>query len=276
MKKRLIVLVSFFALMFSSIGAEEKFSLLGSKDVFSLNPVTDSLLLGAGISLCSTDIVLDKVVHLNQTDFFGAFTLSVENVNAFDRFFMKDYSKSLDYLSTGLEALSVLTPLVLLGTSKSEWFTIGAMYSETILFAYGFKELGKLLVNRARPYSYFWGTYPLSKLTEGDWNDSFFSGHSTLSFAAATFTSYAFCKYFPDSKWKIPVVVLSYTLASATSVLRVMSGNHFATDVIVGAAIGTATGFLVPFLHTLGLNGNINSKVSASIMPTGVNFEIKL
>lgn len=42
---------------------------------------------------------------------------SIEDVNAFDRMFMNDYSKPLDYASTGLEALSVLMPLCLLGTS---------------------------------------------------------------------------------------------------------------------------------------------------------------
>lgn len=290
MKKKLIILFISSVLCSNLFFAEEvqlaektRVSdnlIFGSGEVFKLNSVTDSILLGGGIILASTDLVLDKIVKLNQVDFStdlfkSGNCFSKDEVNSFDRLFMNDYSKTLDYLGTGFEGLSLLTPLCLLTVSSDEWFTIGTMYAETLIFAYGFKELGKLVVNRARPYMYY-DNYPTSKTEDGDWNDSFFSGHSTLSFAAASFASFVYCNYFPDSDWKVSVVALSYTLACTTSVLRVLSGNHFVTDVLVGAVVGTATGLLVPYLHTLTSTGKNKSNFSAFVMPTGVRFEIKL
>lgn len=57
------------------------------------------------------------------------------------------------------------------------------------------------------------------------------SGHSSISFAIAT----AFAEEFADKKWVAP---LAYTLAGLTSISRVYDNRHWATDVVVGAALG--------------------------------------
>lgn len=269
MKKKYFILVSIIILFSSLIFANSENN---SYKQFNLNPTLDFSLLGGGITLFAVDSIIADV---NQEKFSETKIFDKNNVNGFDRFLMNDYSKKMHYVSTAFEALTVLTPLTLIPAGKEEWFTIGTMYAETMLWAYGFKELGKALVTRARPYMYF-DNYPEDKVKEGDWDDSFFSGHTTMSFAAATFTTYAFCKYFPNSSWKIPIIVFSYSLATATSALRIMGGNHFATDVIVGAVIGSATGFLVPFLHTIDYTKSKNKKVAANVMPTGFIFRIAL
>ena len=48
---------------------------------------------------------------------------------------------------------------------------------------------------------------------------------------------------------KIPFAVGCYGLATAVSALRVASGKHWPTDVVAGAAVGSAIGWVVPFLH---------------------------
>ena len=73
------------------------------------------------------------------------------------------------------------------------------------------------------------------------------------------------------------MIISSYALASAVGISRVASGNHFITDVLCGAAIGTCCGIVVPFLHTL--NAKINSKsdkVQTSFSPFGVDFVVRL
>ena len=57
----------------------------------------------------------------------------------------------------------------------------------------------------------------------------------------------------------------SLSLAVATGVQRILSGNHFITDVLAGAAIGSLTGFVVPFLHTLPKSKNLE----VAVVPTG-------
>ena len=155
---------------------------------------------------------------------------------------------------------------------SSEWLTIGTMYLETILIANGIKEWTKLLVYRPRPYMYF-DDYPQEKVEDGDWNCSFPSGHTTLAFAGAAFTTMVFCQCFPDSKWKYAVAGGAFGIAAVTGGLRMASGNHFLTDVLVGAVIGTACGFAVPYMHTKSFYGNFQKKsggARAAVTPAGL------
>jgi len=170
-------------------------------------------------------------------------------VNPFDRPLMNPYSPEIDEFGTYLGIVSALAPSVLLAAPQDQWLTIGAMYAETMALAYGVKELGKLCFSRARPFMYF-DEYPREAVEDWDWNKSFPSGHTTLAFAGATFARYVFGEYFPGSRWKIPVIGSSYLLALGTASCRVASGDHFLTDVIVGAVAGTACGFLVPWMHS--------------------------
>ena len=146
------------------------------------------------------------------------------------------------------------------------------MYTETALIANGIKDITKLIVDRPRPYMYFDG-YPQKEIEERDWCKSFPSGHTTMAFTAAAFNTYVFSKYFPDSPWRFVVAGGSYAIAVTTAALRLASGNHFATDVLTGAAIGTLCGFLVPYLHTLN-TGKADKQgqaqtLSAQVVPNG-------
>ncbi len=193
-----------------------------------------------------------------------SFPLDESEVNSFDRLFMNSYNETLDNTATVLEVVSLLTPAVLLTEDTDQYFKIGVMYLETAAIAFGARTFLKHLVERPRPYMYY-PNYP----QEDDWNRSFPSGHTLMSFAGASFASYVFCKYNPGSKWNIPVTVTTYAIAATTAALRVASGNHFVTDVLAGAAIGTAIGIGVPALHTLFAEKDI--EVSAS--PFGLVFK---
>jgi membrane-associated phospholipid phosphatase len=43
--------------------------------------------------------------------------------------------------------------------------------------------------------------------------------------------------------------VVLYGAATGVGALRVAAGKHFPTDIIVGAVLGSAIGWLVPTLH---------------------------
>ncbi len=234
--------------------------------VFELNPRKDGLLFAGGILLSGSDLLLDNVLEVNQQEYKGN-TYDKNDVNAIDRFFMHQYSKNRDTAADCTLVASMASPLVLLATDKETWVTNAVMYAETLLIANGLKELTKLAVTRIRPYMYYdSSTYPDEDVKEGDFANSFPSGHSTMAFAGATFASYTFCKYFPHSPWKIPVVAGSYGLAATTAILRLSSGNHFLTDVLTGAALGVGTGFLVPWLHKINTE---NDSVKLSVLPQG-------
>ncbi|GAA4335669.1 phosphatase PAP2 family protein [Flaviaesturariibacter amylovorans] len=71
----------------------------------------------------------------------------------------------------------------------------------------------------------------------GSTNSAFPSGHTTVSFAAAT----VFAEMYPDRKW---VPVLSYSVATLVGLSRITENRHWATDVLAGAALGYLTGRL--------------------------------
>lgn len=248
------------------------FNFWGSGKTFALNPLTDSALLGTGLLLSGGDLILDNALKLNRQEYKGEF-YDKDDVNSFDRFFMQSYSKKLDLAGDLLLVATMATPAVLATTQKEEWLTCGVMYAETLLIANGIKEITKLCVNRARPYMYYDSeTFPESDIDDGDWANSFPSGHCAMAFAGATFTSYTFCKYFPDSPWRFPVVASSFAMAAGTAALRFASGNHFVTDVLTGAVIGSAVGFLVPWLHTFNTKNDLNLALRADGFSVAVRF----
>ncbi len=248
------------------------FYIWGKKEVFALDPVTDGILLGTGLTLTKTELLLDKVFKVNRQKYNGA-RFNKADVPGFERPFMNQYSLVLDYTGDFLMFTAMVTPTVLFATEKSEWLTCAAMYAETVLIANGITELAKIGINRTRPFMYFdEDTYPDKDVKSGDWAKSMPSRHSTMAFAGAAFTTYTFCKYFPDSNWRIPVVAGSYSLALLTAAFRVASGNHFITDTLTGAAIGTAVGFLVPWLHTFNTTHDVNVSLQADGFAVAVKF----
>lgn len=91
---------------------------------------------------------------------------------------------------------------------------------------------------------------------------SFPSGHAMRSFALATTVS----GFYPDKKW---VGIVSYSLATITSAGRVISKEHWASDVIVGAALGYFIGRGV-----VKFNEKIGNISSVDVQPIATNYGI--
>lgn len=169
-------------------------------------------------------------------------------IPGFDRWAMTAYSKSLDLSSEVFTFASMALPAaLLLEAPREDWVSIGAMYAGSLFLSWGLKHLGKTLIERQRPYMYFDG-YPESEVENGDFNQSFPSGHAALAFAGASFFSYVLGRYCEDPSRKIPLIAASFACAVGASALRVASGNHFPSDVAAGAAIGIFSGVAVPWL----------------------------
>jgi membrane-associated phospholipid phosphatase len=120
--------------------------------------------------------------------------------------------------------------------------------AEATLMASASSGISTASTGRPRPYMY--GTEaPLAVRQSGDGGLSFFSGHTATAFALTTATFVTLHRLHPDDRW--PWLVLAGgTLASGfVGATRVLAGAHFPTDVLAGAAVGTAFGLLVPALH---------------------------
>ena len=201
--------------------------------------------------------------------------LDRNDVNAFDRWLMFPYNYGLDVAHIPLVSLSLastmLPPLILgWGNQRGNfgtWLTYGVMFSQAFLFAYGINEIIAYSVNRYLPRMYFDGD---SDFNLGGFDMSFPSTTASAVFMSATFLSVTFSQEFPNSRWRIPIIVGSYTLATGTAATRIFSGMHFATDVLSGAVIGSFFGWLIPTLHRRADDDSFSSvPIGNRLKPTG-------
>jgi membrane-associated phospholipid phosphatase len=178
-------------------------------------------------------------------------------VNALDRPATGNDSRAASRASHYLLASSILTPYligaadVLASDPEDGWSGYGKdsfVLFETLSVNLLFNQLVKYTVRRPRPYAYNPDHDPAHR-TGVEASLSFYSGHTSTAFAAATCGSYLFTLRHPDSLWTIPVWLGTHALAGATGILRVQAGKHFWTDVLVGAVAGSAFGLLIPWLH---------------------------
>jgi membrane-associated phospholipid phosphatase len=199
-------------------------------------------------------------------------SLNRNDINGFDRSLMFSYNEILDMISDyGVYGMLVLPVMSVIGNANdiNTWLTYGIMYTEAFLLTFGTKDLLKNAIIRYRPYMYE-GGIPTGQ--ENDYYNSFPSGSTSLAFLSATFLTTTFLWEYPDSKWKLPVIIGSYSLAAAVPIMRIISGTHFITDVFTGAAIGSFYGWVIPFLH----RRNSNNNVTINIAPNGFLVSLKL
>ncbi len=124
---------------------------------------------------------------------------------------------------------------------------------QTLAIAGAVQGATNVFVSRERPYGRDCGgdlpeaTYDCDGTTR---YRSFFSGHSTFSFASAALVC---VHHFEHDLLGAPYDAIScaagYAVAATTATMRVVSDVHYATDAITGALVGTAIGYAVPLLH---------------------------
>ncbi len=122
---------------------------------------------------------------------------------------------------------------------------LGLHTTEAVLIADGITGVIKMAAGRNRPsldpdhpyHFHFLGGF------QGDPHRSFPSGHTTSAFAAAAAATEQVGYTWPDNKrW---VGILLYGSAGLAGISRVYNNAHWASDVVVGAAIGSFTGWKV-------------------------------
>ncbi len=107
-------------------------------------------------------------------------------------------------------------------------------------------QVAKLGLRRERPWAHAHDPPPGEHMGSSGANYSFFSGHTSSAFALATSTgAVASIRGYEGAPW---VWGVGLGLAAATAYLRIAADSHYFSDVLVGAAVGTAVGLLVPHL----------------------------
>ncbi len=172
------------------------------------------------------------------------------SVNAFDRGAIGNHSDLADYASTATVALAVVGPAAL------DWALLRhedapddalstdlVVFGETLLVNGALVQVVKYSVQRPLPRTY--AGDPALIHSPGGYR-SFYSGHTSLAMAALTAAAYTARRRYGERVWPWLVVA---GVGASVAVERVAAGRHFPSDVLVGAAAGTAVGLAVPWLH---------------------------
>jgi membrane-associated phospholipid phosphatase len=144
---------------------------------------------------------------------------------------------------------------------------LGVRGTEAIVIGLGVATVIKFGVGRARP---FIDRNPRDfKFLRGVRQEeyrSFPSGHTVMAFAAAVVVTEETREWFDDAQWYIgPVMYLGATLVGVS---RMYDNKHWASDVIMGGAIGAFTGLKVMKFHRTRTNNSLDRwLLGGSVVP---------
>ncbi len=170
-------------------------------------------------------------------------------VNSLDRHVIGNHSATADAVSTVTVDAAILIPLIL------DWMDLGlsltlaedaVVYAETLAVTGALVTATKYAVQRPRPRAYEEAAG--GSLSPGNYL-SFFSGHVSTAFSALAASAVTVALRRGGRWWHWLVVGL---IGTSVAVERVMAGQHFYTDVAVGALVGLGAGLLIPQLHARG------------------------
>ncbi len=215
---------------------------------FTLKRELPYLLSGVGL------VTIGELVKHNNRPIPLSELASIDRneVNLFDRQATYNYNIQLDKWSDGLRlGFSTLPALLLLKKeTRKDIFKLALLASEAVAINVGVTNTTKYLVQRRRPFVYN-KTISYEIRTEKRARSSFFSGHTSHTATVSFFVAKVVNDYYPQMNLRLKIALWSgaLVLPSTMAYLRVKSGQHYPTDVLVGLAIGGTIGWLVPHLH---------------------------
>jgi membrane-associated phospholipid phosphatase len=138
---------------------------------------------------------------------------------------------------------------------------------ESMTWAGVLTSLFRFAVRRPRPYLYVDGVYPQLR-GSADATMSFWSGHVADLFAISVtigWTTTLRHGLRSPTTWLVWTGMLG--VSTAIAAMRVLSGEHFLSDVLVGTAAGTGVGLLIPYVHPRRRSDGVAARVLSGLRP---------
>ena len=178
-------------------------------------------------------------------------SLNKNDVNWFDRWGVRPYSKTKDNASYIPFYVAMPSPVILFaidGKMRKDFFKLSFLYAEAMTITGVLYSSATGYTNRLRPMVYDAAT-PIEKRTNSEQKKSFFAGHVALVATSTFFMARVIADYHPDSKFKWLYYGIAGAATATTAYLRQAAGEHFPSDILLGTAVGTLSGLLTPSLH---------------------------
>ncbi len=211
---------------------------------FNMNPTRFLLYFtAAGIAQYAAEQYDNKYTTLPDSDFLQE--LDRDKIWNLDRHLLRPYSSENEkwskYVTGGLVASAIA-----ISYDDYEFWDNMRVFSTILMTQSAVAQWTKTLSKRSRPYLYYDDT-PEDLKYKRRAKHSFYSHHTSISFASAT---YAYYYYYQTQRSNWQLAALLYGGAVTAGVLRINSGEHFLSDVIVGALMGSSISYLICRAHT--------------------------
>ncbi|HLG36130.1 MAG TPA: phosphatase PAP2 family protein [Bacteroidia bacterium] len=227
--------------------AETKIVLNKKEQIYTLKPGVDIQIIAVGtvFSLYAFTVIYDKAPSTAEE----INSLKVSDINSFDRWSIYPYKDETHLISAIQFHASIPLPFIMFLITKDtrqDFWKLSFLYWETLSITGLFGAGAPYFIDRHRPYTYTSET-PMEKRMTPNAKNSAFSGHVEVVAASTFFIAKVYSDYYPEKK------LMMFSLASVATggmaYLRLMQGMHFPSDIVIGAAIGTLSGILVPHFH---------------------------
>jgi hypothetical protein len=227
--------------------------------------------VGFGVNAASSFVPLSQHPwrRTNELDEWGRRKLSVESYES---------GEWAQDLSDVLLSLNLMFPLLVDSLIVGYWYRRSPeVAGQTALVSLEAMAVASMLqgstsawLQRERPYGRDCGkTIPgeLSDCTSSVRYRSFFSGHTSMSFAAAAVSCSHHTQHELFGDPFADGITCGAELASATAVgvMRIVALKHYITDVVAGAAVGTVSGLGVPWLLHYGPLARVDTESQSSL-----------
>lgn len=218
------------------------------KGQFQVKPLTDGAILASGVATALTVYVLVdgnaplSLNDINMTD--------PQSVNGFDRSATRQSAANLESFAdyAMIAAFGGGIPLLFSETARQKGWAISVMAAQTVIWAATLPQITKIAFPRERPFVYNPG-FSVDNKMEQRARESFFSRTTTMAFAGAVFSAQLYDTFFPESVYRYWVWGGSLALAASAGYFKYSSGQHFPTDILMGAAVGSFIGWVIPHIH---------------------------
>ena len=219
-----------------------------NQEVYKLKAASDIPItaIGTGWSLYA----FSKIYSKDKSSVEKILSLDKNDINSFDRRGADVYHPRADEIGDMLFYGSMPLPIILMLDKevRKDGLKIAILYLQSMSIT-GLLYTGSVYLNdRYRPYAYN-SNVPMSERTRGGAKNSFFAGHVALVGTSTFFIAKILNDYHPDSKVKWLPFTLAGLATGTTAIMRYRGGQHFISDIIIGAVVGTLSGILVPHVH---------------------------
>ena len=236
--------------------AQERSDTLRPTDVYIIKPSVDLPILAGG---AAWDLYgFAQISKKDGTSLTELGSLKRSDLNWLDRWGVHPYSKSIDNLSYVPFFVAMPLPLAVFGIDKrmrTDFWKLTFLYAEAMTMTGALYTSAVHYVDRHRPLVYE-SASPLETRQSSNSRNSFFAGHVALVGTSVFFIARAYADYHPESRIKWVFYGGAAAITGLTGYWRSRAGEHFPTDIALGAAIGVASGLLTPSLHKTKLMKN--------------------